>query len=54
MGEILLLTLCAVLCGAEGWQDIEDFGKAKLSFLRQYFEYTQGIPSERSQPLLPR
>lgn len=44
--EILLLTLCAVLCGAEGWQDIEDFGKAKLSFLRHYFEYAQGIPSD--------
>lgn len=46
VNEILLLTLCAVLCGAEGWQDIEDFGKAKLTFLRQYFEYIQGIPSD--------
>jgi predicted transposase YbfD/YdcC len=46
VNEILLLTLCAVLCGAEGWQDIEDFGKAKLTFLRHYFEYTQGIPSD--------
>lgn len=46
VNEILLLTLCAVLCGADGWQDIEDFGKAKLTFLRHYFEYTQGIPSD--------
>ncbi|EKE09256.1 MAG: Transposase, is4 family [uncultured bacterium] len=46
VNEILLLTLCAVLCGAEGWQDIEDFGKAKLPFLRQYFEYAQGVPSD--------
>ncbi|QJH52205.1 transposase family protein (plasmid) [Escherichia coli] len=24
---ILLLTICAVISGAEGWEDIEDFGK---------------------------
>src|SRR3546814_5792652 len=47
VNEILLLTLCAVLCGAEGWQDIEDFGKDKLTFLRHYFEYAQGRSEER-------
>ena len=46
VSEILLLTLCAVLCGADGWQDIEDYGKAKLDFLRQYFDYVNGIPSD--------
>ena len=46
MSEILLLTLCAVLCGADGWQDIEEYGKAKLIFLRQYFDYINGIPSD--------
>ena len=44
--EILLVTLCAVICGAEGWQDIEDYGKAKINFLRHYFDYTYGIPSD--------
>ena len=46
VSEILLLTLCAVLCGADGWQDIEDYGKAKLDFLRQYFDDVNGIPSD--------
>jgi len=32
MPEILLLTLCAVICGAESWDDIEMFGKSKLDF----------------------
>jgi len=32
--EILFLTLCAVICGAEGWEDIEDYGKSKLLFRR--------------------
>lgn len=46
MPEILLLTLCAVICGAESWNDIEEFGKAKLDFLRQYLLYQNGIPSD--------
>lgn len=44
--EILLLTLCACICGAEGWQDIEDFGKLKIKYLRQYLDYKYGIPSD--------
>lgn len=44
--EILLLTLCAVICGSEGWNDIELFGWAKLDFLRQYLAYQNGIPSD--------
>jgi DDE_Tnp_1-associated len=26
VGEILLVTLCGVIAGAEGWEDIEDYG----------------------------
>ncbi|WP_162535409.1 transposase family protein, partial [Escherichia coli] len=25
LSDILLLTICAVISGAEGWEDIEDF-----------------------------
>jgi len=46
MPEILLLTLCAVICGAESWDDIEMFSKSKLAFLRQYLPYAYGIPSD--------
>jgi predicted transposase YbfD/YdcC len=46
MSEILLTTLCAAICGAEGWQDVEDFGKAKLDYLRQYLPFKNGIPSD--------
>jgi predicted transposase YbfD/YdcC len=46
VGEILLLTVCAILCGAEGWVDIENYGKVKLDFLRTYFDYENGIPSD--------
>jgi predicted transposase YbfD/YdcC len=46
MPEILLLTLCAVICGAESWDDIETFGYAKVEFLRRYLPYVHGIPSD--------
>jgi len=46
MSEILLTTLGAAICGAEGWQDVEDFGNAKLDYLRQYLPFKNGIPSD--------
>jgi predicted transposase YbfD/YdcC len=46
ISEILLTSLCAAICGAEGWQDIEDFGLSKLDFLRTILPYENGIPSD--------
>jgi predicted transposase YbfD/YdcC len=46
IAEILLTTLCAAICGAEGWQDVEDYGKIKLECLRQFLPYKNGIPSD--------
>lgn len=42
--DILLLSISAVLSGAEGWENIEDFGHLKLDWLRQYGEFKAGIP----------
>ncbi len=39
LSDILFLTVCAVICGAEGWDEIEDFGHAKLDFHRQYGDF---------------
>lgn len=44
LSDILLLTICAVISGAEGWEDIEDFGEIHLDFLRQYGDFEHGIP----------
>lgn len=46
LSEILLVTLLAVICGAEGWQDVENYGKAKINYLRQYLDYVNGVPSD--------
>ncbi len=44
LSDILLLTICAVIPGAEGWEDIEDFGETHLDFLKQYGDFENGIP----------
>lgn len=42
--DILLLAISAVLSGAEGWEDIEDFGHLKLDWLKKYGVFEAGIP----------
>jgi len=34
-----------VICGAEGWTDIENFGNSKLPWLKTFLELPNGIPS---------
>jgi predicted transposase YbfD/YdcC len=43
--DILVIAICAVLCGAETWVDVEMFGKAKLAWLKQFLDLPNGIPS---------
>ena len=45
MAEILFVTLCGLICGAESWIDVEMFGQAKLEFLKKYLPFENGIPS---------
>ena len=57
--EILLLCICAVVSGAEGWQAITAFGRAKLGWLQQFLPFACAfharrppIPGRR-RPLIP-
>jgi predicted transposase YbfD/YdcC len=43
--DIIAIAICAVICGAEGWTDIEAFGRAKEAWLKQYLALPNGIPS---------
>lgn len=43
--DIMALTICAVICGAEGWADIEDYGHSKLAWLKTFLALPNGIPS---------
>lgn len=45
LDEVLLLALCAVICGAEGWVEVAAFGRKRLEFLRRFMPYEEGTPS---------
>jgi predicted transposase YbfD/YdcC len=45
LDEVLLLTLCAVLCGADGWVSVALFGEQKHKFLRRFLPFENGTPS---------
>ncbi|MCB8944370.1 MAG: ISAs1 family transposase [Ardenticatenaceae bacterium] len=43
--NIIFITICGVLCGANNWVAIEDFGNAQKEWLEQYLNLEKGIPS---------
>ena len=43
--DIIVLSIIAVLCGAESWNSIELFGKSKKDFLSKILKLPNGIPS---------
>jgi hypothetical protein len=43
--EVILVAVCAVLCGAESWSEVEEFGITKEAWLKHYLELPNGIPS---------
>jgi hypothetical protein len=43
--DIIVIAICAVICGAEGWVDIELYGNSKLHWLSTFLELPNGIPS---------
>lgn len=45
LNSLLGIALCAVLCGADSWVEIEEYGKAKQDWLRQWLDLPHGIPS---------
>lgn len=45
LSDILVLTILAVICGAESWVDVEHFGQSKKRWLKKFLELPNGIPS---------
>lgn len=43
--DIVVIGLCAVICGADGPTDMETFGESKAEWLKQFLELPGGIPS---------
>lgn len=45
LDDIVFITIAAVICGAEDWYDIEDYGEDNEQWLQQYLELPGGLPS---------
>lgn len=43
--DIIIIAICGVICGADGWVDIELFGKTKIEWLKTFLKLPNGIPS---------
>ena len=44
--DILVITILAVIAGADGWEDIENYGVSKQKWLEKFLELPNGIPSD--------
>lgn len=43
--DIITITICAFICGAENWVDVEQYGKSKFDWLKQFLQLPGDIPS---------
>jgi predicted transposase YbfD/YdcC len=43
--DILVIAICAVIAGADNWEDVEAFGKAKQEWFQTFLKLPNGIPS---------
>ena len=43
--DIIVITICAVICGADNWVAVQSFGDAKYKWLTGFLELPKGIPS---------
>ena len=43
--DVIAVAVCVVICGANGWIDVELFGESKREWLKSFLELPNGIPS---------
>ncbi|SRR5579871_499143 len=43
--DLIAVALCAVICGAESWEDVAEYGRQKEAWLRTFLRLSNGIPS---------
>ena len=43
--DIIVIAICATICGADSWVHMEMFGKSKEEWLKTFLELPHGIPS---------
>ena len=45
LDDIVFIAIASVICGAESWNDMEDYGKNKEPWLKGFLQLPNGIPS---------
>ena len=43
--DMIVIVICAAICGADGWEDVELFGRSKQKWFKRFLELPHGIPS---------
>lgn len=43
--DMIVIAACAVICGADGWADVELFGQSKLAWFKTFLDLPGGVPS---------
>jgi len=43
--DIVLIAICAVVCGADGWVEVAEFGETKQAWFSRFLKLPSGIPS---------
>lgn len=43
--DVIIITICAIICGADDWVDVANYGRAKKGWLKTFLELPRGIPS---------
>jgi len=45
LSDILAIAICAVICGADGWAQVAEFGQCKKKWFKTFLDLPNGIPS---------
>jgi hypothetical protein len=43
--NIVFITILAIICNAQDWEEIEDFGNSRIDFFSKHLDLKNGIPS---------
>ena len=43
--DIMVISICAVICGADEWKEIEEYGKSKHKWFKEFLKLPHEIPS---------
>lgn len=43
--DMLIIALCATICGADSWTQVSEYGRSKIDWFKQFLELPNGIPA---------